>query len=172
VAIDTRSGHPAFRAGAALAVPAGRGTREVWWIGGKVLIKLTAAESGGALGVWEFDAALGAATPVHVHRREDEHFVVVEGSARFLVGDQRIDAGPGDYVFLPRDVPHAYLITSERARVIGMVTPGGMEAFFTDVGAPVVAGEPQAPPPDRELMARTLTRYGNELLGPPPGLDA
>ena len=150
---------------------AGSGLQEVWWIGGRVSIKATGAQTGGRLGTWEFHARRGAATPMHVHHREDEYFVVVEGTASFFVGDERFDASSGDFVFLPREIPHAYLITSEWARVIGMVTPAGHESFFTELGTPVVPGEPEAPPPSVEAMAAGMVRHGGEILGPPPTLE-
>ena len=147
----------------------GEGSAERWWIAGsRVAIKLTAEQTHGHAGMWEWDAPRGAATPLHVHRREDEEFVVLEGTARFLVAERRIDAAAGDVVFLPLGVPHAYIITSERARVLGMVTPGGHERFFAEVGAP--ADGPRAEP-DRAAMAAAGARLGVEILGPPPSLD-
>jgi quercetin dioxygenase-like cupin family protein len=152
----------------ALHFPAGEGSAERWWISGsRIAIKLTAEQTQGHAGMWEWDAPRGAATPLHVHRREDEEFVVLEGTARFVVDDRRIDAVAGDVVFLPLGVPHAYVITSERARVLGMVTPGGHERFFVEVGAP--ADGPRAEP-DRAAMAAVGSRLGVEILGPPPAL--
>ena len=152
----------------ALHLAAGEGSAERWWISGsRIAIKLTAEQTQGHAGMWEWDAPRGAATPLHVHRREDEEFVVLEGTARFLVADRRIDAGAGDVVLLPLGVPHAYVITSERARVLGMVTPGGHERFFVEVGAP--ADGPRVEP-DRAAMAAVGSRLGVEILGPPPAL--
>jgi quercetin dioxygenase-like cupin family protein len=91
--------------------------------------------------MWYWDALRGAAALLHVHHREDEQFLVVSGRARFIVADERMDAGPGDLVFLPRDHPHAYLIISDTARLVGMVTPGGFEAFFSEVGTAVRPGD-------------------------------
>ncbi len=144
---------------------------EVWWYGGRVGVKLTAAQSDGRVGMWVWDARRGATAPLHVHHREEEYFFVVEGQARLLVGDQRVDARAGDFITLAREVPHAYLITSETARLIGMVSPGGFEAFFTELGSPVAPGQPPAAPPDPGLMTRTAARHGVEILGPPPTLD-
>jgi hypothetical protein len=78
---------------------------------------------------------------------------------------------PGDLVALPRDVPHAYLITSETARLVGMASPGGFESFFVELGTPVVEGGPPAAAPDPALMARTAAAHGVEIVGPPPSLD-
>src|SRR5215469_14160104 len=108
------------------------GSREVWWIDGKVDVQLTASLTDGHVGMWYWTSRRGAPSPWHVHHREDEQFLVVEGGFRFCIQDERFDAGPGDRIFLPREIPHAYLATSDAAGV-GMVTPGGFEAFFTEV---------------------------------------
>jgi quercetin dioxygenase-like cupin family protein len=153
----------------ALLVPAG--SNEVWWIDSRVDVKLTAEQTQGHAGMWIWTARRGAASPMHLHRREDEQFLVIDGEARFIVDGRQIEARAGDTVFLPREVPHAYLITSETARLVGTATPGGFESFFSDLGTPVVPGEPEARPPSIESMARTSADYGIELLGPPPRLD-
>jgi quercetin dioxygenase-like cupin family protein len=144
---------------------------QVWWYGGKVAVQLTAADTGGRFGMWLWDARRGATSPVHAHSREDEYFFVVAGRARLFVGDERIDAGPGDLAVLPRGIPHSYLVTSETARLVGMASPGGFESFFADLGTPVVEGEPPAAAPDPALMARAAAVHGVEILGPPPPPD-
>ena len=144
---------------------------ELWWYGGRISIKLTGAQTGGRLGMWVWDGVLGAASPLHVHHREEEYFFVAEGEARLFVGDERIDARAGDLAALPREVPHAYLITSPTARLIGMASPGGFESFFSELAAPVVEGEPPAAPPDVADMVRAGAARGIDVLGPPPQLD-
>jgi quercetin dioxygenase-like cupin family protein len=147
------------------------GANQVWWIDSLVDVKLTASLTDGHVGLWYWLGRRGAASPLHVHHREDEQFLVVDGRIRFFIEDERIDAGPGDLVFLPREIPHAYLVTSETAKAVGMVTPGGFEAFFTDVGAPVRADETSGPPPETAAMVDAALRHGVEVLGPPPALD-
>lgn len=44
----------------------------------------------------------------HVHPY-DEIFVVLEGHARFTVGDTQIDAGPGEAVLGPKGLPHSFV---------------------------------------------------------------
>ena len=144
------------------------GTEEVWWIDSRVDVKLTAEQTQSHAGAWLWEARRGAASPLHLHRREDEQFLVIDGAARFIVGDATVDAAPGDLVFLPRGVPHAYVVTSATARLVGMATPGGFESFFLRLGAPVVPGEPEAPAPSIEEMARVAAELGIEILGPPP----
>ena len=90
-----------------------------------------------------------------------------------FVGNERIDLVAGDYCFGPRGVPHAYLVTSERARMLVTISPSGSEQLFVSLGVPVTSAEPptdSAMPPMPELI-RLFAAYGAEILGPPPSLD-
>src|SRR6266487_7007772 len=111
-------------------------------------------------------------TPRHVHHNEDETFYVLEGEVTFLVGDERIDVAAGDFLFAPREIPHAYVVRSERARILSTISPAGIEQLFVSLGTPVAGAEPPtdvAMPPMPE-MARLFAAHGAEILGPPPSL--
>lgn len=142
--------------------------RPLWWIDSTLEVKLTSAQTEGHMGMWLLMATRGAASPLHVHHREDEQFLVIDGRVQFVVGDQPLEALPGDLTLLPRDLPHAFAVTSERARLIGIVTPGGFESFFTDLATPVMPGAPPAAPPTIAAMTAAAPAYGLEILGPPP----
>ena len=45
--------------------------------------------------------------PLHTHPY-DEVFIVREGRARFTIGDATVDAGPGDILLAPAEVPHTF----------------------------------------------------------------
>jgi quercetin dioxygenase-like cupin family protein len=139
-------------------------TNEVWWIDSRVTVTLAAEP----IGTWIWDARRGAAAPMHVHEREDEQFLVLDGEVGFVIGDARVIARAGQSVFLPRGVPHGYVVLSESARTVGSATPGGFEAFFTDLGTPVVDGEPAAPGPTIPELAAAGPRFGIQIVGPPP----
>jgi mannose-6-phosphate isomerase-like protein (cupin superfamily) len=49
----------------------------------------------------------GEGPPLHIHPY-DETFVVVQGRARFYVGDTVIDAEAGEVVLGPKAVPHRF----------------------------------------------------------------
>ena len=81
--------------------------------------------------------------PLHVHEREDETWFVPEGEFTFEVGGQTFRAGPGDYVFGPRNVPHSYANGTEAvARALIMVTPAGFEEFWRESAD--LVGDPAA----------------------------
>jgi Cupin domain len=115
----------------------------------------------------------GGAPPLHIHHREDESFLVIAGEITFILGDQRIDATAGDFVFLPKGIPHAFVVTSERAEYLASFSPAGAERFFAEIAPRVVPDQPAPSPrePDPVEFARIAGGYGIEIVGPPPALE-
>jgi quercetin dioxygenase-like cupin family protein len=152
-------------------VASGEGLADVWWKSGRVTLKAGGAEAGHALSQIEVDDPQATGPPLHVHHNEDETFYILDGEVTFIIGDERIDVAAGDFVFAPREIPHAYVVRSERARMLVSASPGGVEQVFFNVGIPVTGSEPPADavmPPDE--MMRLFTGYGCEILGPPLSL--
>jgi len=152
----------------------GEGLADVWWKTGRITVKAGPDETGNAFSQLEAVEPRGGATPVHVHHNEDETFYILEGEVTFVVDDERIDAGTGDFVFAPRGIPHAYVVHSERARMLVTISPSGTEQLFVSLGVPVTGAEPPTDavlPPMPEL-ARLFAAHGTEILGPPPSFDA
>ena len=82
--------------------------QQLEWIGGSVMrVLLDAEHTGGQLTVVRSRLRRGDASPLHVHRRDDEMFVLLRGSGVIWVGDERRELGEGGAAFLPRDLPHA-----------------------------------------------------------------
>ena len=48
----------------------------------------------------------GFASRYHIHHLEDEAFYVLEGDLAVVCDGRWIKAGPGAYVFGPREIPH------------------------------------------------------------------
>src|SRR5437899_12455193 len=98
----------------------------IWFLGVLATIKASAETTGGRVAVIEHLAPHGAGSPLHVHRREDEWFYVIEGELTFWVGGTVIEAPAGAFVFGPRDVPHTFMVTSaEDARFMLVAEPAG-----------------------------------------------
>lgn len=139
----------------------------VWWQGSLYQIKARAEDTGGSLGLVEASFYQGFSPPLHIHRREDEAFYVLEGTIRFRQADDELVAGPGTWVWGPRGVPHTFRVESETARGLIMVTPGGFERMFEEGGVPV--GESPEPPVeeyDPEEAVVMSKRFGFEVVGP------
>jgi len=78
------------------------------------------------------------------------------------------------FVFAPRGIPHAYVVHSERARMLVTISPSGTEQLFVSLGVPVTGAEPptDAVMPPMPELARLFAAHGTEILGPPPSFDA
>jgi quercetin dioxygenase-like cupin family protein len=142
----------------------------LWFLGTLVTIKSSAESTDGRVGVTENLAARGGGSPLHVHRREDEWFYVMEGELTFWVGGETIVAPAGSFVYGPRDIPHTFLVTSDEARFLLVVEPAGFEGFVRAVGEPakeLVIPPPPDGPPDMEKMTALAAELGVEILGPP-----
>jgi quercetin dioxygenase-like cupin family protein len=154
-----------------------RGVLDVWWPYqpevGRYTGKVAAEQTNGRLFQLLCSDRRGGAPPLHIHHREDETFYVIAGEITFFVGDERIAATAGDFVFAPKDVSHTYLVTSDQAEYLTSFSPAGAERFFAQVAPNVVPGEPAPPPsePDPEEFTRIAASYGIEIIGPPPTLD-
>jgi quercetin dioxygenase-like cupin family protein len=139
-----------------------------WWFGSLAVVKASAADTGGQLTIIEVTEPPGAEAPLHVHHREDEAFWILEGGATFEVGDLVIEAGAGDYLFGPRDIPHRYTVGPNGCRMLFICTPGGFENLVIDMSEPAAARTLPPPPesePDWGHVARVAKENGAELLG-------
>jgi mannose-6-phosphate isomerase-like protein (cupin superfamily) len=155
-------------AGQPYAALAGEG-EETWFQPNRMTIKATADATGGAYGLVESWIPAGNSPPLHVHYREDEAFFVLAGRIRFRCADRDIVAGPGSFVFLPRNVPHTFIVEgAEQAHMLTLLSPGGGERFFVEGGRPPEGpGLPPPGPPDIAKLKEVAQRFGNEIVGPP-----
>ncbi|MGP3963465.1 cupin domain-containing protein [Nonomuraea sp. 3N208] len=140
------------------------GGRHVWFLDTRMTVK--AAD---AFAFLEWTAPEGFAPPWHVHHRDDEAFYLLEGQMRVACGQRRWTLGPGGFVYLPRDVPHSFVVTGGPVRGLQITSPAGFEGFIDELGRPAEHdGLPDPTEPDLALLAEVSARYGHEILGPPP----
>jgi quercetin dioxygenase-like cupin family protein len=159
------------QAGAPIALNPDEG-EALWFNNDLLTFKATGAQTAGAYLLVEEIARRGKVTPLHTHPAEAETFYLLEGEALMhLAGDERPVAA-GGFVSVPPGLPHAYLVTSEVARTLVLITPGtgAMERFFREAGQPAADRLlPPAGPLDLERIGAAAERTGAvEILGPPP----
>ncbi len=144
----------------------------LWFNNDLLTLKATGEQTGGAFLLVEELARRGKLTPLHTHPVEAETFYILEGEALFHLDGDEQSLGAGSFVSVPPGVPHAYVVTSETARALCLITPGDgpMEAFFRDAGEPAAERVlPAAGPLDIERIAAAAERSGAvKILGPPP----
>jgi mannose-6-phosphate isomerase-like protein (cupin superfamily) len=84
--------------------------------GGGAAYLASAALTGGDYGLFRWDMAAGPSGPEpHFHRTMSEAFYVLEGRVLLRDGARTIEAGPGDFLYVP---------------------PGGIHGFRNESGAP------------------------------------
>ena len=102
------------------------------------------------------------AAPMHTHRYEDEYTYVLEGEIGVQIGEEVRVARPGDLVFKPRGVPHAFWNAADMpARALELISPAGFERYFAEL-APLVPPANQGPL-DEEAVGAVREKYGLEM---------
>ncbi len=154
---------------APIALGAGEGDA-LWFLGVLIHVKADVASTAGRVAVLEHRAPRGGGSPLHVHHREDEWFYVLEGEVTFWVGGDVIVAGPGGFVYGPRDIPHTFMVSSQEARFLLVTEPAGFADFVRAVAEPAARDEIPPPPteaPDIAGLTRLAAGYGIDIIGPP-----
>lgn len=124
-----------------------------------------AEESGGRVALVEHVLAPRAlAAPLHRHSREDEYSYVLEGRVGARLGDEETVVDAGGVLVKPRGQWHTFWNAGdERARVLEVITPAGIEALFRTLD-----GLDDWPDPEElgRLAAQFGTRIDLEATGP------
>src|SRR5690349_18976392 len=99
------------------------------------------------------------AAPLHRHTREDEYSFVLAGRMGALLGEDVVEAGPGDLVFKPRGQWHTFWNAGdEPCRILEIIAPAGFERFFQELDA--LGGALRAEP---AALAELNARYGLQM---------
>lgn len=144
-----------------------------WFAGGGLFTwKATSAETDGSLMLVEDRMARGKTTPLHLHPDNDEAIYVLDGELLVDIEGERHEVGPGGFFFAPRGLPHAFMVTSETAHVLALMTPAA-EDFYRDASDPSDSDEDAARPGDFDRLRAAAERSPSiEILGPPPFVAA
>ena len=126
-----------------------------------IVWKIEGAEAGERFSVVHHPLAPRAlAAPLHRHTREDEYSYVLEGTLGALLGDDVVTAGPGTWVFKPRNQWHTFWNAGDTpCEIIEIISPAGFENFFREL-AEVYAADGG---PDLARFADLCARYGLEM---------
>jgi mannose-6-phosphate isomerase-like protein (cupin superfamily) len=121
---------------------------------------------GGAYSLVE-EELWGDPTPLHLHTREEEAFYVLSGRLAVWAEGTETIAEPGTFLLVPPGVAHAARrVDDEPARMLTLISPAGLHAFFETVvreGEARLSGDPE------RLMA-LAAQFGSEILGDYPDL--
>jgi quercetin dioxygenase-like cupin family protein len=150
----------------AVVRPAGAGDA-VWMLGGRYEVKVSSAESDGAMTVMELWMPAGMGPPPHTHAGSETVYVL-EGRLRYHIAGEVHDGAPGSIFHIPAGTLENFEPVEE-SRILITYAPGGIEQFFAEAGEPAGSAElPPAPdvPPDLERLASIAARYGVDIQLP------
>ena len=130
-------------------------------LAGKPMTFLVTGDDTKHTSMFDWTLPAGFSTGLHVHRVQEETFYVLEGECEWQVGDQKVRARPGTYLFIPPGVPHNIANASDKtARMIMTVSPPGHEHYFEELVKLVAFSNP----PDANAIAALRSRYDTEQL--------
>lgn len=125
-------------------------------------IKISGKDTAGDLAVFEQTGQTpNGGPPLHIHPFQDEWFYVVEGEYLFQVGEEKYKMKPGDTIFLPPNVKHAFVqLTSKAKTLVSYLPAGKMEEFFA-------VTDKWNMPPSAEEIYKVFADHEMQVVGPP-----
>jgi quercetin dioxygenase-like cupin family protein len=90
----------------------------------------TAAETDGKVTVFDSYFPKGSGVPWHIHKLDEELFLVISGKYQIGVGDEEFELGPGEMAIAGIGVPRAFWATTDDARLIVINAPAGPAEGF------------------------------------------
>jgi mannose-6-phosphate isomerase-like protein (cupin superfamily) len=127
--------------------------------GERFKIRTSVKETEGAYSMLEFVADPGNGVPMHIHKNEDEHFIILEGSLHIAVGGKISDAPAGTSVTVMRGVPHAWCNLSDSpVRMLAVYSPGHIEELLKAI----------ATRQSNDELPALAQKFGLVVTGPTP----
>jgi mannose-6-phosphate isomerase-like protein (cupin superfamily) len=124
--------------------------------GERFVIRTPSEDTNGLYSMLEVVADPRNGVPIHIHANEDEHFIVLEGTAHMAIGDKRSDVAAGSSITVPKGVPHAWCNRSDTPlRMLVLFSPGGIDELFRE----------NARRDNVDVMA-LAGKFGTRMIGP------
>lgn len=153
----------------ALVRQADEGERRWFYGGGVHLWKATTEQTDGAFFLLEDHLVKGKTTPLHQHDDATECLYLIEGEILVTIDGVEQVVRAGGFTMTPPGTPHAFLVTSDTARLLAWQIPGKGELFYRGASEPWTAELEAAAPVDfARVIASGQASGGMTVLGPPP----
>jgi quercetin dioxygenase-like cupin family protein len=140
-----------------------------WFLGGLYEVLLSSDDTNGAATIVQFTIPVGMGPPPHTHDG-NESVYIVEGTLKYNINGELLEAGPGAVIYLPAGTLETFEPTTT-IKIVATYTPGGLDKFFAEAGERAPKREIPPPPtsqPDFEHLAQVAAKHGLHIQ-PPPG---
>ncbi|SEB36726.1 Cupin domain-containing protein [Tenacibaculum sp. MAR_2009_124] len=129
-------------------------------LGVKITSKILSSQSNGTYSVIITETPPEGGPPLHVHSNEDELFYVLKGKYTFTCGEKKMKAKQGDFIRLPRGIPHRFVNTDTITGItMNTITPGGFEKFFSEMAEASKNGRPS-----KSVINTIANKYGVKFV--------
>ena len=151
--------------GRSAAKTAGGEGEAYWFYGDRAILR---SPEGALPVIIEHHVGPGAASPLHVHHDVDDSFYLLRGQLAIRCGEDTFVANTGDYVCLPKGVPHALSNVGDQEAVL--LQTHDADSFLTFIRRVGIPGDQPQPDPaslDYAAMNNMAGQTGQPVLGPP-----
>jgi mannose-6-phosphate isomerase-like protein (cupin superfamily) len=121
-------------AASAPQLPTPNASRSFDFLGFQMTILLGGADTGSSSALLDIRIPANAGPPPHIHTREDEVYLIKQGTFQFFMDGICLQAGPGATVYMPKGHMHTFKnIAKHAGEQLLFVYPAGLEQFFREV---------------------------------------
>ena len=136
-------------------------TAQGYWQMGILWTPLVATEqTKGQYSLMEQLMPMSAGPPPHVHDHGDEVFYILDGEMALQLDDQVMIGSRGQLVRIPAGTTHAFVVTTQTARVLNFYVPAGLDMQVSMLATPATGAilppdGAERPPTDEQQHAFT-----------------
>jgi mannose-6-phosphate isomerase-like protein (cupin superfamily) len=142
---------------------------KAWWFLDTLVVEHRRAP-GMTTTVMEMTLPVGHAPALHVHDALDDTWYILEGRMAVRCGDEEYIAEAGNWVSMPRGVPHTFRVVGDHpARILTVHDNSTFRDFVEDLG---VETDERVPPPVPSFppideLVRVANTHDLRPVGPP-----
>jgi quercetin dioxygenase-like cupin family protein len=126
--------------------------------GTKMVVKVSGDDSERRYSLIEMVHPPNIGPALHIHPNAPEAYYVLKGEYIIQCGNKTYHSRIGDFVFIPKGIPHNYQSGPNGGKVL-VISPAGLEEYFKEVAETLETGQITW-----ELEQEIARRYGQEFL--------
>lgn len=128
--------------------------------GTKMTIKVSGDDSDCGYTLIEMEHPPNTGPALHIHSNAPEAYYVLDGQYSIRCDEETYQSLPGDFVFIPKGIPHNYQSGPQGGKVL-VISPAGLEGYFKEVADILYKRDNKLSWNEEMEVAK---RYGQEFL--------
>jgi quercetin dioxygenase-like cupin family protein len=100
--------------------------------GAKFTIKVLTSETNGSYTILDIIHPPNLGPALHKHPKGSETFYIVEGDYEFILEGKSVVGKPRDVIFVPKEVPHRFVVGEQGGHAL-VISPPELEFYFFKV---------------------------------------